>query len=161
MTITGQNFGATPAANIVTFLGDETDDMDDVDVMTEDVTVISDTELEVIVPEGALTGPIEVRVGSERATSQTFTVEPLGVSGAEGGLRAYPNPASGSVRLVGLSASRTYTCTIYTLAGRVALAGTAHGSAAIDVSGLARGQYVLVLREEDGSETLRARLAVK
>ena len=87
----------------------------------------------------------------------------LSVPGVEGSVRVYPNPASQEVRLTNLPAgARTYLYRLYSLAGRQVAEGSLKGgAAAMDVSGLARGQYVLVLREEDGSETLRARLAVK
>ena len=86
----------------------------------------------------------------------------LSVPGVVGSVRVYPNPASQEVRLTNLPAA-AHIYRVYSLAGKVALVGAApaHSSAAIDVSGLARGQYVLVLQAEGGSETLRARLAVK
>ena len=80
----------------------------------------------------------------------------LSVPGVEGSVRVYPNPASQEVRLTNLPAAAHYR--VYSLAGKVALTGAARGSAAIDVSGLARGQYILVLKDEEDSEVLRTRL---
>lgn len=64
VTITGENFSKTAAQNIVSFNG-------------APATVISATEssLEVLVPEGATTGPISVTVNGAKATSSSsFTV---------------------------------------------------------------------------------------
>ena len=158
--ITGENFSTTPTENTVTFGGD----------VTATPSAATATSLTVQVPSGARTGPIKVTVDGHTGTSAaTFTVpgtEPvpppnpndiLNVPEAEG-VRVYPNPASQEVRLTNLpTAAHAYR--IYSLAGKVALTGgAARGSAAIDVSGLARGQYVLVLQAEDGNETLRTRL---
>ena len=64
VTITGQNFGATPAANTVTFLGVHPDpDPANSDNVEADVTSATTMELVVTVPDRALTGTIEVTVG--------------------------------------------------------------------------------------------------
>ena len=85
---------------------------------------------------------------------------PLGVRGVERACVPYPSPASQEIRLADLPDDRTYSYRIYTLAGRPARAGALRGRS-ISLGGLSAGQYVLVLREKDGSGTLRARLAVK
>ena len=74
VTIMGQNFGATAAENMVTFVGVESDTNDDVPVLVSDITVTNTTELMVRVPDGAISGPIEVEVDGETATSDIFTV---------------------------------------------------------------------------------------
>src|SRR5579863_9738866 len=64
VTIQGQNFGSTPAANLVTFNGTQAT-----------VTSASASSLAVTVPAGATTGPIAVTVNGKTATSSTnFTV---------------------------------------------------------------------------------------
>ena len=97
-----------------------------------------------------------VGMGAYSSVVSATTNDILSVPGVESSVRVYPNPASQEVRLTNLPAAAHYR--VYSLAGKVALTGTARGSASIDVSGLARGQYILVLREKDGRETLRARL---
>lgn len=64
VTITGTNFGATAEENTVTF----TDDV------PAEVTSVSDTSLVVLVPDGAVTGPITVTVGDQSKTSADFEV---------------------------------------------------------------------------------------
>ena len=72
VTIEGQSFDATPANNTVTFLG-TTDGGTDDRVAT--VTTASTTELVVTVPEGAVTGLIQVEVNGATAVSDAdFTV---------------------------------------------------------------------------------------
>ena len=74
VTIDGQSFDATPANNTVTFLG-TTGGTDDAVVVN--VTVISDGELIVEVPEGAVTGLIQVEANGATAVSASdFTVKP-------------------------------------------------------------------------------------
>ena len=159
VTITGTDFRDNPAENTVTFGGN----------VKATPSASTTTSITVKAPAGVRTGRISVTVDGETGTSEeNFTVpgiEPvppprpsdiLNVPGAEG-VRVYPNPASREVRLTNLPAA-AHTYRIYSLAGKAALTGAARDSATIDVSGLARGQYVLVLRTEDGSETLRTRL---
>ncbi len=64
--ITGQNFGATVAENTVEFDG----------IMAE-VTAASETELAVIVPNGATTGPLTVEVLEQTGTIEIFTIAPV------------------------------------------------------------------------------------
>ncbi len=64
--ITGQNFGATVAENTVEFDG----------IMAE-VTAASETELAVIVPDGATTGPLTVEVLEQTGTIEIFTIAPV------------------------------------------------------------------------------------
>ncbi len=64
--ITGQNFGATVAENTVEFDG----------IMAE-VTAASETELVVIVPNGATTGPLTVEVLEQTGTIEIFTIAPV------------------------------------------------------------------------------------
>ena len=72
VTISGQNFGSTPADNEITFLGAENDPSDDKIAV---ISTSSTTQLVVEVPEDAMTGKISVTVGGETTTSsQTFTV---------------------------------------------------------------------------------------
>ena len=76
----------------------------------------------------------------------------------EDGLRMYPNPTSGRVRVVGLLTTRRYTYKVYSIVGQEVLSGTLGNSAMIDVSELSSSQYVLVLEDEESSEVLRTRL---
>ena len=158
VAITGENFSDNPAENTVAFDG-----------VATTPSASTTTLITVKVPVGTRTGRISVTVDGQTGVSETdFTVsgtEPvppprpsdiLSVPGAEG-VHVYPNPASQEVRLTNLPAA-AHTYRVYSLAGKVVLTGAARGRAAIDVSGLARGQYVLVLQAEDGSETLRTRL---
>ena len=65
VTITGENFSATPSENEVGFGG----------VMAEDPTSASTTSLTILVPSGARTGRVSVAVGGQTGTSSTdFTV---------------------------------------------------------------------------------------
>ena len=73
----------------------------------------------------------------------------------------YPNPASHQLRFTHLSSTRSYTCKIYTLVGQQVLSTTVPGSYAVDVAHLSLGQYIVILRDEDGSEILRDKLLIK
>ena len=67
VVISGTNFSATPSADIVKFNG-----------TAATVSAASTTSLTVAVPAGASTGPIQVTVGGQTATSGTnFTVAPV------------------------------------------------------------------------------------
>ncbi len=69
ITITGTGFGKTPSLNSVTFKGA---------TIAADalVTEATETTLKVTVPEGAQTGPLTVKVGSNTATSTaSFTLD--------------------------------------------------------------------------------------
>lgn len=67
ITISGANFGATAGENIVRFNG-----------VTADITSASTTELVVVVPEEATTGPITVEViGQTNETELIFTIAPV------------------------------------------------------------------------------------
>jgi 6-phosphogluconolactonase len=63
ITIQGQNFGATIAANTVSFNG-----------VQATVTFASSTQLTVTIPTGATTGPVSVTVSGSTAHSSVFTV---------------------------------------------------------------------------------------
>ena len=78
---------------------------------------------------------------------------------SEDPLRVYPNPASREVQFAGLSSTHRYVYKIYSLAGQEILSGTLRRSS-LDVSALANGQYLLVLKSEDGNELLRAQVLV-
>ena len=67
VTITGRGFSETATDNTVTFLGAE-GGADDVEAM---VSAASTTELTVTVPDGAMTGRIQVAVSGEMASSTT------------------------------------------------------------------------------------------
>ena len=74
VSISGQNFGSTASANVVTFLGASGTGDD----QEADITNASSTELVVEVPVGAVSGPIEVDVVgvSSVESSEVFTVLP-------------------------------------------------------------------------------------
>ena len=157
VTITGQNFSATPADNVVAF--------NDVDAATP--TDVSTTSLTVLVPASATTGPISVTVGDQKGTSDTdFTITstaqpddtPFGLDASER-IGLYPNPSFGEVRFTGLLSARRYTYKISSLVGQIVLSGELLGGSGVDVSKLLVGQYVLVLRS-DNSELLRTRLLI-
>ena len=62
VTISGQNFGATPSDNEVTFLGEENDPSDDKMAV---ISTANTTEIVVMVPDDAKTGKISVTVDGE------------------------------------------------------------------------------------------------
>jgi len=64
VTINGRYFSTTPSGNIVTFGG----------TAATAVTPLSTTQLSVVVPSGAATGPVVVTVGSRSSNSLPFTV---------------------------------------------------------------------------------------
>ena len=69
--IIGTGFSATAAENTVTFLGDESDEGDN---QVATISEASTTKLVVNVPDGAVSGPIEVEVNGVPFTSYPFTV---------------------------------------------------------------------------------------
>ena len=160
--------GTTPTYSLTNAGGDRfsinpaTGEISNTEVI--DYEMLSDTEqmdgitVTVQASDGMNTPAMEVTI---RITDVDEGSDPLSVLGVED-VRVYPNPASGSVRLSGLSAARTYLYRLYSLAGQQVAKGSLRGgAAAMDVSGLARGQYMLVLKDEEDSEVLRARLAMK
>ncbi len=64
-----------------------------------------------------------------------------------------PNPASGSVRLTGLSGSTSWTLTVQTLLGQTVLIREGTGQQTVDLSTLATGTYVGQLLTEGGADT--------
>ena len=74
------------------------------------------------------------------------------VSEVRDGLYLYPNPTFGEIRFMGLLPARRYTYKVYSLQGHEVLSGTLSSGTA-DVSGLANGQYILVLEDEEGGKT--------
>jgi sugar lactone lactonase YvrE len=62
VVITGTGFSATAASNIVTIHG-----------VAAEVTTASETALTIVIPAGAATGPISVKVGTNTVQSQEFT----------------------------------------------------------------------------------------
>ena len=68
VTIRGKLFGETAADNTVTFLGAAADGADDVEATVSAATA---TSLVVTVPDGAMTGRIQVAVSGEMASSTT------------------------------------------------------------------------------------------
>ena len=157
VTITGDNFSATPSENDLRFGG----------VMAAEPTSASTTSLVVLVPSGARTGRVSVTVGGQTGTSSTnFTVtgttpEPaaFSVPVAERDVRVYPNPTLGQVRVLGLSRDVLYDYHLYSLVGQNISSGMLHSDSAVDFVGLPKGQYVFVLRAE-GREVIRTRLLV-
>ena len=159
VTIEGQNFEATAADNMVTFLGDESDEGDN---QVATISEASTTRLVVNVPDDAISGPIEVEVDGETATSEAFTVTtetPFSVSKSSDVIRVYPNPTSGELSFRSLSSTDTYVYKIYSLLGQEILSDVLKGTT-IDVSTLAEGQYILVLSSKGDSEVLRTRLLI-
>ena len=116
------------------------------------------------VPDGAVSGPIEVEVDGETATStETFTVTtetPFSVSKSSDVIRVYPNPTSAELSFRSLSSTGTYVCKVYSLLGEEMLSGVVRSSTTIDMSYLSEGQYILVLSSEEDSEVLRTRLLI-
>ena len=161
VTIEGQNFGATAADNMVTFLGDESDEGDN---QVATISEASTTRLVVNVPDDAISGPIEVEVNGETATSEAFTVTdgtktPFSVPKSSDVVRVYPNPTSAELSFRSLSSTDTYVYKIYSLLGQEMLSDVLKGTT-IDMSTLAEGQYILVLSSEGDSEVLRTRLLI-
>ena len=65
VVISGQNFGPTIAENTVEFNG-----------TTAEITEASETELTVIVPDGATTGPLTIEAFGQTGTVEVFTIAP-------------------------------------------------------------------------------------
>ena len=143
VTIMGEYFSATALENEVSFGG----------VMAAEPSASSTTSLTVSVPTNARTGKITVTVAGQTATSAndfvvtgTKIVSTFNVAGSDGGLRVYPNPTSDRVYITGLTASSTYSYSLYLLVGRKVLSGRAQGGEGIEVSNLPEGQYILIVR---------------
>ena len=162
--ISGMNFSSVPSANTVFFGGG----------IKARVFRSSETSVQVIVPQGARTGRITVTVDGQRAVSnKDFTVpgteaapEPsptpraiFSVPTTEESLGVYPNPTSQEVRFRGLSPTRRYIYSIYSLVGQQVLRGTLQNNS-LQLTALSDGQYVLLLQTEDGNELLRTRLLI-
>ena len=137
-----------------------------------DFETISTYVLDIGVSNGSshFTRTVIVRVTQAAAVSATTSsgggADPLreddllsSLPRSEDPLRVYPNPASREVRFAGLSSTHRYVYKIYSLAGQEILSGTLRRSS-LDVSALANGQYLLVLKNEDGNELLRAQVLV-
>ena len=114
-----------------------------------------------------LSSSTATNIGTEDVHTITITDndEPAGAStdvfnvpSADGVLRVYPHPASDVVSMKGLSSTRRYVYSLYSLTGVEVLSGLLEADT-IDISTLAEGQYVLVLRSEK-EEFLRTRLLV-
>ena len=163
VTITGTGFSSTTTDNTVTFIGTASNG----DEKQADVSTAGTTTLVVTVPTEAVTGLIQVKVNGQTFTSsQIFEVvkddpaDPtFSVPEVEGVVRVYPNPTSGEIRFTSLSSTGTYAYKVYSLLGKEILSSVLRG-VAIDVSSLADGQYILVLRSNNGSELLRTRLLI-
>ena len=93
------------------------------------------------------------------ATPQDF-IDAFAVPSAPSGIVAHPNPTSGRLYVKGISSADTYTYTLYTLIGQKVRSGSMGSDAIIDLSRLAEGQYLLLLKK-DGGDILRTRLLVK
>ena len=114
-----------------------------------------------------LSSSTATNIGTEDVHTITITDndEPAGAStdvfnvpSEDGVLRVYPHPASDVVSLRGLSSTRRYAYSLYSLTGVEVLSGLLEADT-IDVSTLVEGQYVLVLRSEK-EELLRSRLLI-
>ena len=162
VTISGEHFGATPEENIVTFLGEDGAE----DNQVAEVAFASTTELELRVPNNAKTGPISVTINGETAVfSQNFTVTKkdgnnFGVPSSEVVFYVYPNPTSGKVRYTKSNTSGEYTYSIYSLVGQVVLSGNVYNNTEIDVSNLSDGEYILLLQDKNSKKVLRTRLLI-
>ena len=158
VTITGENFSATPSENDLRFGG----------VMAAEPTSATTTSLTILVPSGARTGSISVAVGGQTGTSsEIFTVtgttpEPAAFSvplSSEGDVRVYPNPTSGYLHFTSkLNTGTSYK--IYALVGKRVLSGTLQDDSTIDVRSLPDGQYVLTLENKENIEVLRIRVLI-
>ena len=118
VTISGQNFSTTAGENTVTFLGAEGDDADNA---AATVSAATTTSLTVTVPAAAKT-IMRVCDGAAVISSQTFTVttgdaRAFATPEAKTHARMYPNPTSGQIRFVNLSAVDNYTYKLYSLVG--------------------------------------------
>ena len=84
ITITGTGFSTSPGNqtdNVVTFLGG---DGDADDLSATSVTATSSTSLTVVVPAGAVSGPIQVVVSGSAVVSDAFVVPVLPSDGGDG-----------------------------------------------------------------------------
>ena len=82
---------------------------------------------------------------SATTTANTATLRALELDKT---LRLYPNPSSGEVRFIGLSATQRYAYKVYSLLGEELLSGRLYGGE-IDISSLRNGQYILILQAHD------------
>ena len=158
--ISGFGFSTIPEENKVIFNGNPSISGDNVEAVSTKATTFY---LIVEVPKGAQDGKISVKIGDKIAVSgQIFDVLPpfFNVpSSSEEGVRVYPNPTSGWIRVGGLLASDKYVCKVYSLVGLELLSAVVRNGDAVDTSALPEGQYILVLQAE-GREIMRTRLLV-
>ena len=105
VTITGTNFDATPANNIVKFNG-----------ANAGVTASTSTSITVAVPAAATTGSISIQVGSQTATStDAFRVDLLFLATMLGSNEVAPNNTStgtGTTQLVYNRSTRIFSLTV-------------------------------------------------
>ena len=158
ITISGLGFSTTAQENKVIFHGVVLNVVDDVPTTAFEATAMS---LKVEVPTGAKKGNISVRVNDQTAVSgQTFIVlagvfsqpslsEEIGV---------YPNPTSGELRFTNLSSTHTYVYKLYSIVGQQVARGVLKGDSIVKLEDAPLGQYILILRDDNGNEILRTRL---
>ena len=169
VTLRGRGFSRIATRNRVIFNG--VADLSTDDVLVRSLTPISETEMTIRVPEGALSGRIRLIVEGERATSsEDFTVKSDGSASdvavfrvpdlGNGKPGVYPNPASDRVYVSGLESSRHYTYELYSFLGQKVGAGQLSEDHEIDLRDFSVGTYVLVLRSKGGEELLRNRCLI-
>ena len=170
VTLRGRGFSMIPARNRVIFNG--VADLSTDDILVRSLTLISETEMTIRVPEGALSGRIRLIVEGERATSsEDFTVRSDGSASdvavfrvpdlGNGKLGVYPNPANRWIHFKGLSAASRYRYLLYTIAGRGSLSGTLVDQHTIEIASLSAGYYVLVLQDDRLTEVLREAIVIE
>jgi len=116
VTITGSNFAASPTNNVVSFNG-----------TSATVTSGSATQLVVIVPAGASTGPISIGIGDQIAMSRSdFTV-----SGGTTPPTSYQYDAAGRLLQVAPPANSPSQYTYDALGNLTSITGTPAGSLSI------------------------------
>ena len=101
---------------------------------------------------GAYSNSVTI-AGDSDGSADTFAVPKVVVD-----LSLYPNPTLGVVSIEGLSSARRYLYKVYSLVGEEILSGKLGSSAVIDLSELSSGQYILVLKDEEGGRLLRRKL---
>ena len=115
------------------------DQTSEVDALKERLQALEETVASLTAQQGSVT-----TLAVANRTSQPVNV------------RAYPNPADQVLQFVGLSALKAYTYRIHTTGGVQRLAGRLRNADPIVISSLSKGQYVLSLHENDGTEVLNS-----
>jgi RHS repeat-associated protein len=116
VTITGAGFGPTQSNSTVSFYG----------ATATNITSWSDTQIVVVVPSGAATGPVTVQVASISAGAQTFTVSAsLQLTDSLGNVTTYTSEEVGGIWVP--ASSQGSGCSSCTLRGTISYTYNSQG----------------------------------